>query len=280
MIVFYHSPCLDGLVAAWAVRQKYPDATLVPLSHGQRILNWIEGKDVMFVDICPCREDLERCIYAAETVTILDHHATAKANIDAWLADGMSSNFEFVYEPNKSGAGIAWDSFQGSETPPWIVRYVQDQDLWQKKLEHTEEVNAYLSFELNKSQSVETVDYILESGLEETILRGANILKDRKALIDSYVASAKLYTLPGLLEPVPGVECPRTVVSDVLNRLSVGHVLAFGWRENLGEGFAYSFRNSQDGIDLSSWVPKTFGTGGGHPHASGLVSSTLIHEEV
>lgn len=278
-IVFYHSPCLDGLVAAWAVSQAFPDARLVPLTHGERIAQWVEGHEVLFVDIIPCREDLERCIYAAESVTILDHHTTAYRDIESWLVDGMSSIFEIVYDPNKSGAGLAWDCFHKEERP-WLVNYVQDQDLGKHVLPNCKDVISYISDVLNRAPNVETVSETLNLGFERVVAAGKTIRENREALIEDYIRSAKLYKLPGLSEPVPGVECPRTVVSDVLNALAVGHVLAFAWREGPKGGIAYSFRNTHDGIDLSEWVPKVFGTGGGHPHASGLTTTNLIHEEL
>lgn len=280
MLVYYHSPCLDGLTAAWAVSRKYPDAALMPLSHGQGLLEDLRGKDILFVDIIPCREDLERCIRDAGSVTILDHHASAFRDIEAWVSDGMSTDFEFIFDPNKSGAGLAWDCFHGSEDRPWIVDYVQDQDLGIHNLSQCRDIISYISHTLNASPFVETVSMIEEMGLDHALAEGTEIRKHREVLLEECVESARLYRLPGLPDPVPGLECPRTLVSEVLTRLSRGHVLAFAWREAPGGGFAYSFRNQPNGIDLSSWVPETFGTGGGHPHASGLTTPKLIHEDV
>ena len=100
------------------------------------------------------REENIRLSKLANSFHIYDHHKTAQA---------VLNGLDFAtFDMNRSGAGLAWDYLFGKDAPkehpdgrgniliyesvprPWFINYVEDRDLWNKKLICTDEVNAYI----------------------------------------------------------------------------------------------------------------------------------------
>lgn len=266
--VYFHHPCKDGLVAAWAFQQCFGDnARYIPLAHATPLLDAdVSGRDVYFLDIVPPENVYKSVIVTARSVQVVDHHATAHPVL--LEVDGAT----VFYDENRSGAGLAWDVYCGPDRP-WVVNYTESLDLYRHNLPESREVAAALS----QCRTMGDVNHISKLGLEKAKEMGRILLENHRLEVEATLARVTLYRLPGIETPVPGVGCPRNVTSDVLNRASVGHLFAFSWRPTEDGRWAYSFRNGPEGEDLSALIPKVFGTGGGHPHASGLVSDKLIH---
>ncbi len=266
--VYFHHPCTDGLVAAWAFRQCFgEDVRYIPLAHSTPLLDVdVAGRDVCFLDIVPPANVYQGVITSARSVQVVDHHATAHPTL--LEVDGAT----VFYDENRSGAGLAWDTYCGPDRP-WIVDYAESLDLYRHNLPESRAVAASLS----QCRTMGDVDHLFRRGLDMAKEMGRVLLEAHRREVGATIAQVRMYTLPGIDVPVPGVACPRNVTSDVLNHVSVGHPFAFSWRPTEDGRWAYSFRNGPEGEDLSELIPKVFGTGGGHPHASGLVSDKLIH---
>lgn len=138
----HHGPCNDGLTASWAVQQSQPDICMIAQSPGcQHLFNavstdYIQNKRVVFVDICPTREILDKVLKLCSFVLILDHHETSKDLITHLVEDTVPNNLEVLFDMDRAGCHIAWDYFRydhinEKKTPrPWFLDYIGDGDLW------------------------------------------------------------------------------------------------------------------------------------------------------
>lgn len=291
-MVLYHGNCVDGFTTAWIAWRQFGDtAEYVACNYGPAFIGPedVAGAEVYILDFSFPREKLLRMAAAANSVTLLDHHKTAEADL-AGIEAVAPPNLRVVFDMNRSGAGIAFDEFNGVTTEePWrrtvksggtLVDYVEDRDLWRFKLPLSKEVNAYigsfeqtfdvwanLSIELDNG-SVDPVDR------ERIVSAGAAILRT----IDRYVLEmskqARMVLLGG--HRIPLVNAPYINTSELVGHLAETNPespFAAGWFQR-GDGlYQYSLR-SRDGFDVSE-VAKQFG-GGGHKAAAGFTVAERV----
>jgi len=103
-ICIYHANCADGFTAAWVV-MRYANAwagptEYIPCSYGQEP-PCVDGADVLLVDFSYKRPVMEAMAKAANSITVLDHHKTAQAE----LAEPIPG-VEVVFDMDRSGAQI------------------------------------------------------------------------------------------------------------------------------------------------------------------------------
>src|SRR4030095_14092167 len=77
IICFYHANCVDGAASAAVIHKKYPEALCVPMSHGDPILDSVEGKKVFIVDFSFDAVTLKKLKNEAKEVCWYDHHKTS-----------------------------------------------------------------------------------------------------------------------------------------------------------------------------------------------------------
>ena len=148
-VVYYHADCLDGFGSAFAAWSALGPATrLIPIHYGQ---DWqredVCGRRVFVLDFSFPPQELLKIAAAATTVLQLDHHATARDHWTNLLSAPDTSGFQTHSAPNgkltvrfnmqKSGARMAWEFFHPDKNVPWLVRHIEDLDLWKFKLEGT-----------------------------------------------------------------------------------------------------------------------------------------------
>jgi oligoribonuclease NrnB/cAMP/cGMP phosphodiesterase (DHH superfamily) len=263
-LVIYHAGCDDGWCAAWVCLLKYPNAETHAASYGDAPPD-VTGRDVLIVDFSWHRSVLEDMNARARSLVVLDHHVSR--------ADDLAG-LDFVhYNPDASGAGMAWAYlFPDRLTAPWLVRYVEDRDLWRHALPDSKLVNAYIStFEIgdrgpwDAHMGYVVPGYVVERG------HGA------RAQIDSYVRRAACEAVLGSIDghQVPVVNAARPFTSDLVGHLAEvsGAPFAAGWRRADGV-YEYSLRARGD-FDVVT-LAKARG-GGGHRAAAGFRSDRLIH---
>ncbi len=135
-IIVYHRNCWDGITALWAALRSplWSDAASLPGKHGEPPnLELLRGKDVLVVDFSWKRKDVERLHEVANSLLILDHHATAEKDLH-----GLPY---CIFDMNRSGAGITWDELVDKPRPA-LVSYVEDTDLWRFSLPNAREIRA------------------------------------------------------------------------------------------------------------------------------------------
>lgn len=266
-LIIFHNACPDGWTAAYIVKQRYPEAELMPRDHGlEPPYEEVEGKDVLVVDFSwRTREQNDKMASLAKSFRILDHHRTAQIVLeDAPYA---------VFDMNRSGAGLTWDYLFGKDSiqieyfsRPWWVNYVEDRDLWRHQLPESKAVNAYIG---TLPMTMEAWDDLKTTNLHDAITVGYGAL----AHIEHYVREAVKQAQYGTLNLKNRKYSVAIVNVPYLNVSEVGHVLAekadvgIGWFER-GDGMIqFSLRSIGD-IDVSE-IAKTF-NGGGHRNAAGL----------
>ncbi len=260
-LVIYHGNCQDGFTAAWAIWKKYPDWEFYPGKY-QETPPDVTGRDVFFVDFTYKRPVILEMAEKANSITILDHHASAEKD----LVDLPEKVF-VLFDMNRSGSRITWDFFHDREALPELIKYVEDRDLWRFKYLETKPLSAYLfsfpySFEV-WDQAVRIMDD--PERRDEAEKQGNAILRKQAKDIDELLQNKFRMTIGGT--EVWAANLPYTLCSEA------GHILAqgmpFGATFYLdGKSAIFSLRSTDSGIDVSE-IAKQYG-GGGHKHAAGF----------
>ena len=146
--VIYHADCLDGFGAAYAAWTHLGDAANYrPMHHGEPwALADIAGHKVFILDFSFPPEFLETMARVADSVTQIDHHASA---LNAWgdklqvHENGLHCHQHptlplcVAFDLKKSGARLAWEHFHPNTPPPLTLQHIEDQDMWRFALPGT-----------------------------------------------------------------------------------------------------------------------------------------------
>jgi hypothetical protein len=266
---FYHAGCPDGFGAAWAVWRVWGDGGRY-LAHGHedpidRIP--LEGEQVVFVDIAPPNEVLRELADVADELVVLDHHVSARdrCQADLGLANRLAEGHHHVhFDLEHSGAVLAWKHFHPGEPIPDLLAYVEDQDLWNWKLPHSEEVNAAIG---SYPRDFETWNQLAARPIRDLAREGDPIRRANRMDVERALRSAHVITV--------GRRRVEAVNSPVL-RSALGHELAK--RATFGRPWGLVYRITGNRVDASiysigdldvSKVAADFG-GGGHRNAAGF----------
>lgn len=295
-LIIYHQACTDGVVAAWAVWRFQEDKSLVELhgaKHGDAPPD-VKDKHVVIVDFCYPRATLIEMASRVASLTVLDHHKTAKADLDLdSLIVAQDPNFrnavklEIIFDMDRSGAGIAWDwaarkehethqitSSCVIESRPWLVNYVEDRDLWRHKLPHTKAISAFLNtidisdpikaFERFEQIYDHPANFLTYAGLGEMLLERdtKELARHLKWAYETDLAGHKVLAVNATI-----------LNSELANKLSEGRAFGVAWSMTEDGRYRYSLR-STGGFDTTE-VAKLWG-GGGHAAASGFSSDYLL----
>ena len=268
-VCFYHAGCPDGFGAVWAVRGAWgEDAHYVARGHEDRV-NPDEWRDalVAFVDIAPARDELARLADEALQVVIVDHHITAldRLTADAAYVQNLEEDGHVLhFDMNHSGAVLAWQYFRENEPTPDLLRYVEDQDLWNWALPDSDAINAAIA---SYPRDFETWDRLASEPIARLAEQGAPILRANRIEVERRLDHAR---------PVAIGSRRIEAVNASSNRSQIGHELAK--RKAFGEPWGLVYRveglevyatlYSIGDLDVSE-IAKTFG-GGGHKNASGF----------
>ena len=248
-VVLYHADCADGFGAAWALWKKYPDAQYLPVKHGEPPPAGLDKAHVVMADFSYKRDVIEQLAASTASFFILDHHVTAQAA----LADLPYAHFDMT----KSGAVLAWE-WAHREPVPWLLRYIQDKDLWEWQLPGSRAISAALSSY--------PFDFQVWDGLTQDVLEteGRAILRREHALIDKIVAESVLVNFAE--ETVPAVYS-AVMISQIGERLCEGVPFCIIWHEQQGRRY-FSLRSKRGAADVSA-IAARYG-GGGHVNAAGF----------
>jgi hypothetical protein len=261
-LVIYHGNCADGFTAAWSIWRRHPDWEFYTGKHSANPPD-VTGKDVYMVDFSYKRPAMLELAKAANSITILDHHKSAQED----LVD-LPDNVHVVFDMDRSGAMITWEYFHGPDFTPTLVKYVQDRDLWKFEYAYSKEIAAHIfSYEYTFENWQELYrDLDTPARFELAVNSGLAILKKQDKDVDELLQN-KYDIVIGGSYTVPTVNLPYTLASDGANKLSEGKPFASSWYFD-GEGFVFSLRSKENGIDVCE-IAKLY-NGGGHKHAAGF----------
>ena len=256
-LIIYHAKCADGFAAAWIAHRRHPDAQALPFHYGDPPPD-VRGKRVYILDFSFDRETLIRMHDEAEYLLVLDHHKAAQAAL---------GDLDFaVFDLDRSGAMLAWDHFFPGEPAPLLVQYVQDRDLWQWRMPHSKEINAYIATLPHTWTAWTAASY---TEFELLRVKGEVALR----VVDKYVEDKRTdvaWVRPAGMQGVPIPIVNTTfAISELVGELAEAVPFAAGWFQRADERYAVSLRSrGEDGADVSQ-IAKRFG-GGGHKNAAGF----------
>lgn len=275
--VVHHSPCVDGLTAAWVWKERSKQRAL-PLN--VEPYRWEAGNisakygNTVFVDMTPTVAEIERLLASGSKVWILDHHASALRVLDG-LSDlchdaRRQGRLRIWLDQSMSGAMLAWRVVNGDKRPLPLVSYAQDRDLWR--------------FEL---PGVDPFTYALHNAMGEG-LAGLNrisaepfedVIRKWRPVVEYVNGKVK--------QALPRAERVLAYIGKDGAPVDVWAINATEWRSEIGHGLAVAFPFialvwwREDGIihcSLRSDGPNPANVaelaqnmgGGGHPRASGF----------
>lgn len=268
-ICFYHAGCPDGFGAVWSVRGVWGEhGRFVARGHGDRArMDECEGALVAFVDIAPAKDELRELANVAGQVVILDHHVTARDRLasDASLVNELEAEGHLLhFDLGHSGAVLAWHHFRPDEEVPELLRYVEDQDLWNWALPDSDAVNAAIA---SYPREFEVWDRLANESIHALAEQGKPILRANRMEVQRRLEHAR---------PVALGTRRIEAVNASTNRSQIGHQLA--QRAQYGEPWGLVYRVEGTAVyvtlysigDLDvSQVALEYG-GGGHENASGF----------
>lgn len=287
VLIAYHDHCMDGYTAAYyaaqALSSRGYDYKLLAMSYDEesyhKLVAQTIGQDleeVYIVDFSVPIWVLEKLSSSTE-VTVLDHHKTAfemyagappTESTACWL--GNVHGAKIVLDNNRSGAGLVWEYFHEDSAAPWLVRYVEDRDLWKFRYgAASKQLHAVLATEPRVFNSWALMERALETRADKArvLAKGEELLKQEAKVVKELVFKAT----PVLLDSKAGllVECPGKLASVVGNELAKlsGTFGACVFIDTDKCVVKWSLRSEGD-YDVSA-MAKVFG-GGGHKNAAGF----------
>jgi oligoribonuclease NrnB/cAMP/cGMP phosphodiesterase (DHH superfamily) len=276
-IVLFHYPCQDGLTSGWIADHYHKTHNqhieLYPIQHGTLIeYSRLENKKVLFCDYAPSLEILNELEKIATTITILDHHISAKK--------ALENKSYAVFDMNKSGAGLTWSYFYPDTQTPDFIQMVQDRDIWTWKLPNSRPFTAGL-YTLCQSCSTYEFDEIFKI-FDNFFANAENVTKciELGTIIDKVNMNKANNIAKGHVEKIDRwreynvciVNCFADLASDlgdiIGSNLNVDFVVLWNYNHPTGE-YRISLR-SKNKVDVSK-IAQEFG-GGGHVNASGFAT--------
>lgn len=278
LLCIHHSNCADGFGAAWVVRYKYGEENVefFPGIYGHEPPD-VTDRDVLIVDFSYKRPVLEDMADKAKSITVLDHHKSAKLDLENFKRD----NTTVVFDMERSGAGLTWDYFFAPQERPRLINYIEDRDLWKFELPGTEEIQAALFsypydfeiwdglFDVNQEDVFgdKTEDFSYQDSEIDQLWSDGEVLvrKQSKDINEMIERNTRRMVIGGY--DVPVINLPYMWASEAGNILSEGEPFAAVYYDG-GTHRTFSLRSKDDGVDVSL-IAENYG-GGGHKNAAGF----------
>lgn len=280
-LVLYHGECCDGFTAAWVAHRYFAGKVeLVPVHHGQMPPD-VARRVIFLLDFSYKQDVIRRMVAFNEHVTILDHHQTAQAELeDPRLLEKCAPKLTVQFDMTKSGARLAWEWFFPEEEPPFLVRLVEDRDLWEWNMPDSLALNAYLA---TLEFDLETWDrlHVEWSGNEHSVVQekaiaaGKTVLRYQDQLVEQIRKNAHAVTIAEVTVLAANTPILR---SEVAGLLASGQPFGATYYDRHDGQRIWSLRSDKNGLDVAN-IAAQFG-GGGHRHAAGFQTKADDREVV
>ena len=271
VLVIYHGGCTDGFTAAWCAHRHFADSADYMEMKNDGADFPVDGRDVIFLDCCPRREQLLDFKRRAKTLLVLDHHITnANACSDV---EGCS------FDMNKSGAGLAASKFLDKDDEGWqLVSYVQDNDLFRFSLPNSQEIREVIFSYPFSFSTWDVLSARLARDFNSAVNEGAAIRRSKRTEIEELKKKVIPMTICGY-ENVPVVNVAHGDISLLLSELAkdAPNNFAIAWHHAGNGRFKYSIR-STGAFDCAEFARVHFG-GGGHRGAAAWIDNLPAWEQ-
>lgn len=283
VVCLYHDDCYDGTGAAWALSKRFPDAELISVRYKEPAPDAVRGKIVYIVDFCYPLSELLALTVLCEELHVLDHHQGMDTTIEQynWLIKFLGFNadkYNAVFDQNRSGALLTWETLLPQYPAPQIIRHISDRDLWRFELDETEAVMAGLGtyrmevkrwdrlFRWDHTYDPDDAGSPHQQAIADLERDGHPILRKMEIDIERLVGlTLRKIELEGYT--VPLVNMPRTLTSEALGILAKENPFAVGYFDT-ADYREFSLRSAPEGVNLIP-IAKALG-GGGHSKAAGF----------
>jgi oligoribonuclease NrnB/cAMP/cGMP phosphodiesterase (DHH superfamily) len=286
-----HKDCADGFCCFWQVKKAFPDVEVLFANYGDLLpdAGWYDGKRVLIADFSYPPEQMAVIAAKAKSVVCLDHHRSAIRKWDGQsvvlAADGApdgygrwSTNVEWRFDEKKSGAMLVWECLNQDKKDqprlvPWLVRFVQDRDLWKWELPDSRAISAYIASVPKTMEAWDALDveFQTEDGLKAAAKIGGAILRTNEQYIDGIVIKSSYWSFAE--GEMVSIMNTTHLYSEVGERMSKGVPFSVTYWDDRQRGVRkWSLRSQKDGGTDVSMVAEQLG-GGGHPNAAGFQSS-------
>lgn len=291
-VIIYHDRCPDGSTGAVIARRHCPEAQLYPIRPSQDVA--FSHKNILYVDVSPTLKNLRELLKTGNTITILDHHASAveelkmqfeyaeylEYNIKDHDEGSAHGSAHVILDMNRSGAGLAWDFFCPGEARPLFVQYIEDHDLWRFHLPNSRTLRgAFQDVSYKDLDQVERLIHTFPDAYQDWVRKGEGILRNLSTVV-----------FPDLLHETGYDTIFRDAPTKVSKMCDVAYISDYGdWllrftgynfvvlyqhmKTENGEMTKVSLRG--DGTYNLSELAREYG-GGGHHNASGF---RILREE-
>ena len=303
--IIYHANCVDGLVAAACVYNEFgKQATYHPANYNYVTLEGsvlsfrhdrdipqptldVTGLTIYIVDFSLPLDLLCKVAEQARQVVVLDHHKTARDNLQTLDAetgnwkrkDALPENVHLYIDMERSGGMIAWDySNPSSSYTSCLVEYTGLRDLYR----HKDHVSC---------QMIEALHLALLKHMHVPLEKWAEWLQDNDAVLTlaigdlntwywfsdevRKIAGRAVYKLDADGARVALVNCPPEFISEVgyfINNLSPAtcdYVCCYGLMRD-AEGLRWTVYASLRATSCDVAVIAQKYGGGGHAGAAGF----------
>lgn len=189
--VIYHNPCCDGTGSAFVVwkyfSQKFPDKNITyhPATIGSPPPLGIEGKNVLICDYSYKKDIVIDLLSKVNKLLIIDHHKSAQKDLQ-----DIDDKYK-IFDMEHSGAMLTWFYFFPNIAPPQLIQYIEDRDIWAKKLPNTDDFASWFH-----TLPMEFIEY--DKYLDDVILKNMIEIKGKsfQELNNYYTNLAKDYAIP------------------------------------------------------------------------------------
>jgi len=237
-------------------------ADYIPANYGDDFsIKGITNKIVYLIDFSLPSADIKKLQKQGNQVIAIDHHVSS--------AESVKSADRSLYDIKHSGAMLAWFYFFPTKPVPTLIKYIEDQDLWNFKLPQTQPLTMYINtidfdFKLWNKLAKDLKNTTTKKKL---IATGQSLLKYRDRLIDRSVEH-KLYFVKFEDYTVPVINLSSKSITSKLGQVLYEKYppLAIVWSET-GTIRNFSIRGNGK-VDVAKMAEK-FG-GGGHHNAAGF----------
>jgi len=265
-LVIYHAGCQDGFTAAWVVHTAHnaiPLDNFYPANYNEEPpYDQVVDNHVYLVDFSYPEEPMREIIRLAKTVTVLDHHKTARDNLQPLFDESLIHG---TFDMRRSGAKITWDWFFEGLAPPHALLNVEDRDLWTWKLSTTKDVCNGLAL---LSMTFDKWDWAMDHRNYSTLFERGNVVTQiRHQDVESIAKRYEWTNCDGIAVPI--ANCPGFLASEVGHALcdKTGAPFSITYFDDQSKGIRIFSLRSQGDVDVGE-IAKQRG-GGGHPGAAG-----------
>ena len=267
-LIIYHGHCYDGFTAAWVAWKyfnEYEDKLEVDFhaAEYQSEPPNVKEKDVFIVDFSYPRKTLKAMHLEANTLLVLDHHKSAKADLE-----GLDYA---IFDMEQSGCGLTWNWFFAGKSRPKMLDRIEDHDLWRFKFDDTKAAQAYAGTVPMTFHDWDTLmdDECFFNYLE----KGEAVLKYIAMYGKKCIENMKMEQIANFVVPtmnMPYMNCSEHLHA-LLERDFEGAFVVSYFRQGDGT-WKFSLRSKGD-FDVSE-IAKRFG-GGGHRNSAGFTVDKL-----